>query len=187
MLGVLTLISINSIMQGFQVKFISNILKISPTSPSSTSSFGPRRPSSPATRMTLLATHVTHEVPSDRQLRINRPAEIVRALERMDGVVAAAGSVVGSAVLAIGTKEYPVDLRGIRSSASRLGDAYQRVCGEGDLPLPRCAPGRHPHRLRRGKSHGSACGRHGCGGVSRRRAPELQDCRHLRSGHPAGG
>jgi lipoprotein-releasing system permease protein len=37
----------------------------------------------------------------------------VRAIERMDGVTSAAGSLVGSAVLAIGTKEYPVDLRGI--------------------------------------------------------------------------
>jgi lipoprotein-releasing system permease protein len=112
-LGVLTLIGINGIMQGFQVKFISNILKISPHVIIYDKQLRPAPSILARYEDDFVAAHVAHETPSDRQLRINRPAEIVRALERMDGVIAAAGSVVGSAVLAIGGKEYPVDLRGI--------------------------------------------------------------------------
>lgn len=112
-LGVLTLIGINGIMQGFQQKFLINILKISPhvvihdkllrPSPSILARFTDG----------LVVTRVSHETPSDRQLRINRPYEIVRGLEEMDGVVGAAASLAGSAVLAVGAKQYPVDLRGI--------------------------------------------------------------------------
>lgn len=113
MLGVLTLIGVNGIMQGFQVKFISNILKISPHVTVFDKQLRPSPPMLARYEDDFVVASVSHEVPSDRQLRINRPAEIVRALERLDTVVAAAGSVVGSAVLAIGAKEYPVDLRGI--------------------------------------------------------------------------
>src|SRR5512140_328963 len=113
MLGVLTLIGINGIMQGFQVKFLSNIIKISPHVTIFDKQLRPAPPMLARYEDAFVAARVSHETPSDRQLRINRPAEIVRAIERMDGVVGAAGSVVGSAVLAIGAKEYPVDLRGI--------------------------------------------------------------------------
>jgi lipoprotein-releasing system permease protein len=112
-LGVLTLIGINGIMQGFQVKFISNIIKISPHVTIFDKQLRPLPPMLARYEDDFVAARVAHETPSDRQLRINRPAEIVRALERMDGVVGAAGGLVGSAVLAIGSKEYPVDLRGI--------------------------------------------------------------------------
>jgi lipoprotein-releasing system permease protein len=112
-LGVLTLIGINGIMQGFQVKFITNIIKISPHVTIFDKQLRPAPPMLARYEDDFVAARVAHETPSDRQLRINRPAEIVRALERMDGVVGAAGGLVGSAVLAIGAKEYPVDLRGI--------------------------------------------------------------------------
>ena len=75
----------------------------------------------------FVAARVSHESPSDRQLRIKRPDEIVRAIEQMDGVVAAAGSLVGSAVLALGSKEYSVELRGIEQLVIR------HVAGAGDV------------------------------------------------------
>lgn len=112
-LGVLTLITINGIMQGFQQKFLINIIKVSPHV---TIKDKQLRPSpSILARFTgeYVVTSVAHETPSDRQLRINRPHEIVRSLERMDGVAGAAASLAGSAVLAVGSKQYPVDLRGI--------------------------------------------------------------------------
>jgi lipoprotein-releasing system permease protein len=112
-LGVLTLIGINGIMQGFQVKFLSNIIKISPHVTIFDKQLRPAPPMLARYEDDFVVARVAHETPSDRQLRINRPAEIVRAIERMDGVVGAAGGLVGSAVLAIGSKEYPVDLRGI--------------------------------------------------------------------------
>src|SRR6185436_4098973 len=113
MLGVLVLIGINGIMQGFQVKFLSNILKISPHITIFDKQLRPAASILARYEDDFVAARVAHESPSDRQLRINRPTEIVRALERTEGVVGAAGSVVGSAVLALGSKQYPVDLRGI--------------------------------------------------------------------------
>lgn len=112
-LGVLTLIGINGIMQGFQTKFLNNVLKISPHVTIMDKELRPM-PSMLA-RFTgdEVAEQVSHQAPSDRQLRIRRPAEIIRALEGMDGVKAAAGSLVGSAVISLGSKQHPVDLRGI--------------------------------------------------------------------------
>jgi lipoprotein-releasing system permease protein len=112
-LGVLVLIAINGIMQGFQVKFISNILKISPHVTVFDKQLRPAPSILSRYADDFVAARVSHESPSDRQLRIARPQEIVRALEKIDGVEAAAGSLVGSAVLALGSKQYPVDLRGI--------------------------------------------------------------------------
>jgi lipoprotein-releasing system permease protein len=112
-LGVLTLIGINGIMQGFQVKFLDNIIKISPHVIIFDKQLRPAPSILARYEDDFVAARVAHQTPSDRQLRINRPAEIVRAIEKMPGVAGAAGSLTGSAVLAIGAKEYPVDLRGI--------------------------------------------------------------------------
>jgi lipoprotein-releasing system permease protein len=112
-LGVLTLISINGIMNGFQTKFLDNILKISPHVTIFDKQLRPAPSMLARYEDDFVVAHVASETPSDRQLRINRPGEIVRALERMDGVLGAAGSLTGSAVLAFGPKQYPIDLRGI--------------------------------------------------------------------------
>jgi len=113
MLGVLTLIAINGIMQGFQQKFLNNIIKISPHVTVFDKQLRPAPSMLARFHGGFVAARVSHETPSDRQLRINRPAEIVRAVERMEGVIGAAGGLTGSAVLAFGSKLYPVDLRGI--------------------------------------------------------------------------
>jgi lipoprotein-releasing system permease protein len=112
-LGVVVLLTIKGIMHGFQEKFYSSILKISPHVTLFDKELRPAP--SMLSRFTdeFVAARVSHESPSDRQLRIKRPDEIVRAIEQMDGVVGAAGSLVGAAVLAVGPKEYSVELRGI--------------------------------------------------------------------------
>jgi len=112
-LGVVVLLGINGIMNGFQEKFYSSILKISPHVTILDKELRPAP--SILSRFTddFVAANVAHETPSDRQLRIKRPDEIVRALEQLDGVVAASGSLVGSAVLGLGSKQYSVELRGI--------------------------------------------------------------------------
>jgi lipoprotein-releasing system permease protein len=112
-LGVLTLIGINGIMQGFQQKFLTNILKISPHVTIFDKQLRPAPALLARFEDDFVAARVSHETPPDRQLRINRPAEIVAAIERMDGVLGASSSIVGSAVLVLGGKQYPVDLRGI--------------------------------------------------------------------------
>lgn len=113
LLGVLTLITINGIMQGFQQKFLINIIKVSPHVTIRDKQLRPLPSILARYSNNFVVTSVSHETPSDRQLRINRPFEIVRAVEQMDGVVGAAASLAGSAVLAVGAKQYPVDLRGI--------------------------------------------------------------------------
>jgi lipoprotein-releasing system permease protein len=115
-LGVLVLIAINGILQGFQTKFLDNILRISPHVTIFDKQLRPEASLLSRYENTFVAARVSHESPSDRQLRIARPAEIVRALERVPGVQAAAASLVGSAVLLLGAKQYPVDLRGIDPS-----------------------------------------------------------------------
>ena len=112
-LGVVVLLGIKGIMNGFQQKFYNSILKISPH----VTMFDKELRPAPSilSRFTgdFVAAKVAHETPSDRQLRIKRPEEIVHAIEQVPGVVAASGSLVGAAVLALGSKEYSVELRGI--------------------------------------------------------------------------
>jgi lipoprotein-releasing system permease protein len=112
-LGVLTLIGINGIMQGFQQKFLSNIIKVSPHVTIFDKQLRPSASILARYEDDFVAARVAHESPNDRQLRIKRPEEIITAIEKLDGVEAATGGLVGSAVLALGAKQYPVDLRGI--------------------------------------------------------------------------
>ncbi|MCK6588868.1 MAG: ABC transporter permease [Polyangiaceae bacterium] len=115
-LGVLVLIAISAIMSGFQVKFINSILKISPHVTIFDKQLRPAPPLLARYTDDFIAARVSHEVPSDRQLRINRPEEIVRALEQLEGVLDAAASLNGSALVAFGSKQLPIDLRGIDPS-----------------------------------------------------------------------
>src|SRR5258706_4115540 len=130
-LGVVVLLAIKGIMHGFQEKFYSSILKISPHVTLFDKELRPAP--SMLSRFTgqFVAATVSHESPSDRQLRIKRPDEIVRAIEQLDGVVAAAGSLVGSAVLALGSKEYSVELRGIDPNRQKRVTSISQYMLEG--------------------------------------------------------
>ncbi len=112
-LGVVTLIGIKAIMNGFQDKFYQSILKISPHVSILDKELRPEAPMLTRFEPGPVAARVAHETPSDRQLRIKRPDEIVRALERMEGITAASASLVGSGVLGLGSREYAVEVRGI--------------------------------------------------------------------------
>lgn len=112
-LGVLVLIGINGVMQGFQQKFLSNILRISPHVTLFDKQLRPSPSMLAVWADEFVATRVAHAAPADRPLRISRPSEVVRAIRDMAGVKGAAASLVGSAVLSIGGKQYPVDLRGV--------------------------------------------------------------------------
>lgn len=56
---------------------------------------------------------IAHQTPTDRRLRIPRPAEIMREIESIPGVTAVSSSVVGSGVLTFGVKQLPIEFRGI--------------------------------------------------------------------------
>jgi len=113
MLGVLALISITGIMRGFQTKFLDTILQVSPHVVVLDTELGEKRPVIDLLLGGPSATRVVHQTPTDRQRRIARPTESARALARLEGVEAVALLVVGNAVASAGSKELPVELRGI--------------------------------------------------------------------------
>jgi lipoprotein-releasing system permease protein len=119
-LGVLVLIAMNGIMLGFREKFTSAILKISPHVVLYDTELRPQAPLLRRYAGTLVAAHVAHESPTDRQARIKRPFEIVRALRTVPDVEAAAPSLAGTVLLDFGGKTKSVDLRGIEVSAQEV-------------------------------------------------------------------
>lgn len=112
-LGVLVLIAMNGIMQGFSMKFTQAILKISPHVIILDTELRPQPSILARYEQALVATQVAHEVPSDRQARIKRPYEIVRALHELPDVKAAAPSLSGMALIEFAGKTKSIDLRGI--------------------------------------------------------------------------
>jgi lipoprotein-releasing system permease protein len=112
-LGVLTLVAMNGIMQGFQQKFTQSILKISPHVTLYDTELRPEPPMLARYTGKFVAARIAHESPSDRQSRIKRPQEIVRALRELPEVEAAAGSLAGMVLIEFGGKTKSIDLRGI--------------------------------------------------------------------------
>ncbi len=112
-LGVLVLIAMNGIMQGFQTKFVQSILKISPHVIIFDTELRPEPPLLARYTGGPVAAHVSHESPSNRQARIKRPSEIVRALLTMPEVEAAAASLQGMVLVEYGGKTKSLDLRGV--------------------------------------------------------------------------
>lgn len=112
-LGVLVLIAMNGIMQGFQQKFTQSILKISPHVILYDTELRPDPPLLARYTGDFVAARVAHESPSSRQARIKRPNEIVRALRQLPGIEAAAGSLAGMVLVEFGGKTKSIDLRGI--------------------------------------------------------------------------
>lgn len=114
-LGVLTLIAMNGIMQGFQQKFTQSILKISPHVTLFDTELRVDAPLLSRFTGKLVAAHIAHQSPSDRQARIKRPHEIVRAVRLLPEVEAAAGSLSGMVLIEYGGKTKSIDLRGIET------------------------------------------------------------------------
>jgi lipoprotein-releasing system permease protein len=130
-LGVVVLIAINGIMQGFQHKFLDNIQRISPHLTLLDDELSPKPPMLVRFYDALVSAHVAHETPDDRKLRIRRPKEIINALRTMPDVIGAAQLVMGSAVLAYGSEQYSVDMRGIEPAAQDEVTPISRYVVEG--------------------------------------------------------
>jgi lipoprotein-releasing system permease protein len=127
-LGVLVLIAMNGIMLGFQEKFTSAILKISPHVTLLDTELRPQAPLLERYFGKLVVADVAHESPSERQSQIKRPYEIVRALRTLPEVVAAAPQLSGMALIEFGGKTKSVDLRGIDVAAQdRVTPIHQYV------------------------------------------------------------
>lgn len=112
-LGVLTLIAMNGIMQGFQQKFTLSILKISPHVTLYDTELRPDPPLLVRYTGDFVSARIAHQSPTDRQARIKRPQEIVRALLQLPEVEGAAASLSGMVLIEYGGKTKSLDLRGI--------------------------------------------------------------------------
>jgi lipoprotein-releasing system permease protein len=112
-LGVIVLIGVSAMLAGFQQKFLTTIIEVSPHVTLLDRALGAAPPRLARYEGGPVAAEVAHEPPGDRALGIRRPAETMRAIEAMPGVVAASGGVVGSGVATFGAKEHPVEIRGI--------------------------------------------------------------------------
>ncbi len=115
-LGVLTLIAMNGIMQGFQEKFTQSILKISPHVTLYDTELHGDSPMLVRYAGGFVAARIAHQSPSDRQARIKRPQEIIHALRQIGDVEAAAGSLSGMVLIEYGGKTKSIDLRGIETA-----------------------------------------------------------------------
>ena len=112
-LGVLTLIAMNGILEGFEQKFTQSILKISPHVTIYDKELRPEPPILARYTGRSVAARIAHESPSDRQARIKRPQEIVRSLRQLRDIEAAAASLSGMVLIEYGGKTKSIDLRGI--------------------------------------------------------------------------
>lgn len=132
-LGVLTLIAMNGIMEGFQQKFTQSILKISPHATIFDKELRPEAPLLARYTGRDVAARVAHESPSDRQARIKRPQEIVRALRQLPEVEAAAGSLAGMVLIEYGGKTKSIDLRGIEVAQQELVTPISQYVQQGSM------------------------------------------------------
>ncbi|MCE9574226.1 MAG: ABC transporter permease [Deltaproteobacteria bacterium] len=133
MLGVLTLIAITGIMRGFQTKFLDTILQISPHVVVFDKTLGDTTPIVDQLLGGPSATAIVRQTSTDRQQRIARPTETVRAMRALEGVAAVAPLVVGSAVASAGSKETPVELRGIDPEVQDVVTPLRSMVVDGQL------------------------------------------------------
>jgi lipoprotein-releasing system permease protein len=112
-LGVLVLIAMNGIMQGMQQKFLRTMLQVSPHMVIHDTELHPELPLLTRYSGKPVAANVSHAIPSDRQARIKRPLEVVRAVKSISGVIAATPSLSGQVLIEFGGKTKSIELRGI--------------------------------------------------------------------------
>jgi lipoprotein-releasing system permease protein len=112
-LSVTMLVGMTGLMVGFEHKFLSETLKVSPHVVVTDEELVPPEPVARRALGRSSVAMVIHERPPERPARIKRPREVVAAAVGLPGVVAGAQQLVGQAILAFADKTYPVELRGI--------------------------------------------------------------------------
>jgi lipoprotein-releasing system permease protein len=112
-LSVTMLVGMTGLMKGFEHKFLSETLKVSPHVVVTDEELAQPEPVAERALGRASLAMVLHARPADRPARIKRPREVVAAAARLPGVVAGAQQLVGQAILAFADKTFPVELRGI--------------------------------------------------------------------------
>lgn len=117
-LGVLVLISMNAIMQGFQMKFKGEILRVSPYVTIYDRQLGESAAVMDTGQMegNPAAIEVLHQQPNDRVSRIKQPSVWIDVLQSMPEVEAVCPVLSGQLIFVRGAQERGVDLRGILPS-----------------------------------------------------------------------
>jgi lipoprotein-releasing system permease protein len=117
MLGVMMLVAIRGIQLGFRLKFLQTVIRVTPQIAITDKELSVEPPLIARYLRDFVAARVAHESPDERQTRIKRPTEVLRTARALDGVMAAAASVGGSALFTYAGKELPCEVRGIEPVA----------------------------------------------------------------------
>jgi lipoprotein-releasing system permease protein len=117
MLGVMMLVAIRGIQLGFRHKFLQTIIRVTPQIAITDKELSTDPPLLARHFRDFVAARVAHEATEERQSRIKRPSEVLRTTRGLEGVMAAAPSVGGSALLTYAGKELPCEVRGIEPVA----------------------------------------------------------------------
>jgi lipoprotein-releasing system permease protein len=112
-LGVLTLITLSAMMQGFQVKFKEEIIKVSPHVTITDRRLAGEQSIAGAFTGGPVAAEVLGERPGDKIGRVQRPRDLIAMLESMPDVEAACANLRGQAIASLGTQTQGLDLRGV--------------------------------------------------------------------------
>lgn len=132
-LGVLVLIAMNGIMQGFQMKFKGEILRVSPYVTVYDRQLGATAvPATGSSGQGPTALEVLHLQPADKSARIKQPFVWVDILQSMPEVDAACPVLAGQVILQRGTQERGIDLRGILPAKQDACTPISGYVQEGD-------------------------------------------------------
>jgi len=112
-LGVLVLVSMTAIMSGFQQEFKDNILRAADHVIVHDRRLAPAKPLLSGLIFGPLLGHVRHAGPSERPLRIARPADTLRMIRSLPEVRAACGELIGQAVASFAQLSHGASIRGI--------------------------------------------------------------------------
>jgi lipoprotein-releasing system permease protein len=131
MLGVTMLIAIRGIQLGFRHKFLNTIIRVTPQVAITDKELSTEPPLLARYLNDFVTARVAHEAPDERQSRIKRPGEVLRATRALAGVEAAASSVGGSALLTYGGKELPCEVLAIEPVAQDQVTAIREYVVDG--------------------------------------------------------
>jgi lipoprotein-releasing system permease protein len=113
-LGVITLLTLTSIMQGFEVKFTDEMIRVSPHVVVSNRQLATAKPMLGAYVGGPVAADVSGDRPSEKVGRVERPYDVIKALEAMPDVEAACANLTAQAIASIGSQTLGVEMRGVR-------------------------------------------------------------------------
>lgn len=112
-MGVTVLIMVHGVMQGFQMKFKGEILKISSHITIFDRELGRKETMLEGYARGPVVARVLHDQPGDRVTGIKRPHDLVRALQELPLVQGACLGLVGQAILSLGSTDLGIEMRGV--------------------------------------------------------------------------